>query len=151
MKYFLIKSVLLVDLLVILVVNGTPEDPRLTFEHLYQYGKNEYTRENWQDCVAFLLRALDDFNYFRDETLWCREYCGKLRLNKDDLVKEDARSDWMTTRVMFTEAQRALCLMKCQQDKFTTERPVLTSQEIYDEFRKRRPFHYLQFCYWKVG
>lgn len=68
---------LLESLFLFLIANqksvATPEEPELTFERLYQFGKNAYSVEDWSHCVAFFLRALEDFNYFRDETAWCRK------------------------------------------------------------------------------
>lgn len=111
MKFFFISYFLFINLF--LLLNSTPEDPELTFEHLYQYGKNEYTNENWGDCVAFLLRAIEDFNYFRDETLWCREKCAPAKQSSiNKLDKLDNQDLWLTSRVMFSQAQQALCLLK---------------------------------------
>ncbi|KAI6215839.1 hypothetical protein M3Y94_00431700 [Aphelenchoides besseyi] len=40
-------------------------------------------------------------------------------------------------------------LYNCRQDKFTVERPALRNNLIYQEFLNRRPYHYMQLCYWK--
>lgn len=51
---------------------------------------------------------------------------------------------------MYGNAQRALCLFRCKSDRFTAERPPLTNPSVMDEFQNRKPYQYLQFCYWKV-
>ena len=49
------------------MILASPEEPSLTFEHFYQFAKNEYTIGNWADCVAFTLKAIEDFLYYREE------------------------------------------------------------------------------------
>ncbi|VDM86036.1 unnamed protein product [Strongylus vulgaris] len=39
----------------------SPDEPQLTFEDLYLYGKYDYTDGNWPSCVAFMRRAMEDF------------------------------------------------------------------------------------------
>jgi len=51
----------------IISIQGSPEDTSLTFEHFYQSGKNEYTNGNWADCVAYMLKAIEDFLFYRQE------------------------------------------------------------------------------------
>ncbi|CAD5218624.1 unnamed protein product [Bursaphelenchus okinawaensis] len=123
-------------------ISATPEDPTLTFEALYKYGKNEYTSGNWNDCVGFMRRAIEDFNYYRDETLWCRQKCAMVVESTDDKL-DLAR--------MYNTAQMALCLLRCREDKFTERRPPLQNYQIYDEFMNRKPYHYMQLCYYKLN
>jgi hypothetical protein len=69
----------------------------------FRYGKNEYTSENWNDCVGFMRRACEDFNYYRDEMLWCRQKCA--------MVVEESE-ERMELSIMYTMAQKALCLLR---------------------------------------
>ncbi|KAI6224440.1 hypothetical protein M3Y99_01400900 [Aphelenchoides fujianensis] len=128
--------------LFLLAANATPEDPLLTFEALYKYGKNAYTDKNWHDCVGFMKRAAEDFNHYKDEMLWCRQRCDRAM---------GQREEFSELSLMYTNAQKALCLLRCRQDKFGTERPSLRNYQIYQEFRDRKPFHYMQLCYWKMN
>ncbi|KAI6177781.1 hypothetical protein M3Y97_00945100 [Aphelenchoides bicaudatus] len=106
------------------------------------YGKSEYTSENWQDCVGFMRRAYEDFNYYRDEMLWCRQKCG-MRIEGPTEINE--------LSLMFSGAQRALCLLRCRQDKFTNQRPPLSNYHAYEDFMQRKPHFYMQLCYWKLN
>nr|CDJ88675.1 Hypothetical protein CBG13716 [Haemonchus contortus] len=122
-------------------VSSTPDDPKLTFEQLYQYGKWEYTDKNWPDCVAFMRRALDDFQYFEDELVWCRRKCGGQveAPDVDSLSQKHAQSE------------RALCLLRCKREKFTEERPPLEKMNTYYDFVERKPYQYIHICYWNMG
>lgn len=116
--------------------SGTPEDPELTFEHLYQFGKNEYTSQNWHDCISFLLRATEDYRYYRDgerlsisvptdhvyvdslivdhvdsETIWCREKCARQISEIPPAINESAESV-AAIRLMYAQSQKALCLLR---------------------------------------
>ncbi|KAH7700028.1 hypothetical protein AAVH_32856, partial [Aphelenchoides avenae] len=117
---------------------STPEDPELTFEHLYQFGKNEYTSKNWHDCISFLLRATEDYRYYRDETIWCRQKCAM------------QISEIPPTINASTETVASIRLI-CRAEKFTPQRPPLSNYAIYEEFQNRRQYHYLQYCHWKMG
>ncbi|KAE9555013.1 hypothetical protein FO519_001759 [Halicephalobus sp. NKZ332] len=131
--------------------NQTPDQPSLTFEELYKYGKNEYTTKNWSDCVAFMLRALEDYQYYVDETLWCRQKCNQQVKEVPSEVLGSQTPELVQIILQYSTTQKALCLLRCRIDKFTEERPPMSNYDVYEEFQDRKPFHYLQFCYWKMG
>ena len=135
----------------ILYSNQTPDQPSLTFEELYKYGKNEYTTKNWSDCVAFMLRALEDYHYYIDETLWCRQKCDQQVKDFPSEILELKDINLLRIGLQYSTTQKALCLLRCRIDKFTEERPPMSNYDIYEEFQDRKPYHYLQFCYWKMG
>lgn len=62
-------------LLVLNSVVSLPDDPGTTYEQYFLWGKQTYTTESWEDCVNFMQRALEDYEYFRDETRHCRKEC----------------------------------------------------------------------------
>ncbi|VDL77706.1 unnamed protein product [Nippostrongylus brasiliensis] len=109
--------------------HATPDDPQLTFEQLYQYGKYEYTDKNWPDCVA----------YFEDELVWCRRKCAG-QVEKPD---ESSFSQKHAT------SERALCMLRCKRERFTEERPPLGKMSTYFDFVERKPYQYMHICYWR--
>ncbi|VDN60667.1 unnamed protein product [Dracunculus medinensis] len=108
--------------------------------------------ENWSECIAFLLRALDDFNYFIEENIWCRTKClMKLASQQTSSNTDELSREIKETIQMYTAAQHSLCLLRCKKERFTSRRPSLKNRAVLDEFQNRKPYHYLQFCYWKIG
>ncbi|CAG9532599.1 unnamed protein product [Cercopithifilaria johnstoni] len=142
--YLFIPSLLLLD-----VVICTSEEPEVTFEQLYKYGKNEYTNGNWNDCISFFLRSIEDFDYFVEENVWCREKCARQhKINRQTELK-DAGEDIAEIAMMYANAQHALCLFRCKNDRLTSMRPPVNDPDIFEEFQAKKPYQYLQICYWK--
>ncbi|CAJ0603416.1 unnamed protein product [Cylicocyclus nassatus] len=119
----------------------SPDEPQLTFEDLYQYGKYDYTDKNWPSCVAFMRRAMEDFQYFEDELVWCRRKC----------TQQVESPDASSFSQMHAHSERAICLLRCKRDKFTENRPPLKKMNTFYDFLERKPYLYLHICYWKMG
>lgn len=133
-------------LLLLGVCTATPDDPEITYEELYKWGKDEYTMESWYDCVAYMKRAIEDYKYYRGEVMWCREMCFR---QLPPFAESDGAQVELGIFHRFTE--RALCLVRCKLDRFGSLRPQHPSDpDIEEQFAKRRPYHYLQYCHWKV-
>ncbi|MCP9265836.1 hypothetical protein DINM_021232 [Dirofilaria immitis] len=115
----------------------TSEEPEVTFEQLYKYGKIEYTKGNWNDCIAFF------FGQSKISIILLMKMCGVARKLKD------AKEDIVEIAMMYTNAQHALCLFRCKNDRLTTMRPPLNDPDVFEEFQARKPYQYLQICYWK--
>lgn len=63
---------------------------------------------------------------------------------------KDAAEDIAEIAMMYTNAQHALCLFRCKNDRLTTMRPPVNNPDVFEEFQARKPYQYLQICYWKV-
>ena len=140
----------LFHLLPLPTTDGTPEQPEFTFEHLYQFGKDAYTIGDWSDCVAFMLRALEDYTNYRNELLHCRRECnsqlGTSTASAEGVKADSVRFEEEFLRFWAGQAQLALCLLKCRQERLTVMRAPLKSYAVYREdfMQKRMPYHYLQ-------
>lgn len=66
-------------------------------------------------------------------------------------AQADTPPDILETAMMYTNAQHALCLFRCKNDRLTSMRPPLNNPSIFEEFQNRKPYQYLQICYWKVA
>ncbi|CAJ0937347.1 unnamed protein product, partial [Mesorhabditis belari] len=100
-----------------------------------------YSRKEWSDCVGFLRRSVEDFNYYNDEIMWCREMCEK---------KFPSNTNAIGMAFTHLTAQRALCLFRCKRDRLTEERPSTKRHLLWYEMEEREPYRYLSICYWNL-
>ncbi len=141
MQLFALLALFIFDL-----VYTIPENPELTYEHLFKFGINAYSSGDWHDCIAFMRQALDDRRYYIDELIWCRQNCDE----QLPMVFDKLNDHYLN--MIYVMTQRALCILRCNIKRFGIQRPTTPIDvDIDEEFAHRRPYHYLQFCYWKVG
>ena len=57
---------------------GDQSDPSLTYNALYQEGRQAYTKERWFEAIDFLEKAIEDWHWYRDELAQCRIKCKKV-------------------------------------------------------------------------
>ena len=43
------------------IVAAYPDQPQLTFEDFYYSGKLAYTSKDWQQCISYMRRTIEDF------------------------------------------------------------------------------------------
>ncbi|GMT23007.1 hypothetical protein PFISCL1PPCAC_14304 [Pristionchus fissidentatus] len=128
---------------------ATLEDPELTFEKLFKFGKDAYTEGRWTDCVGFMRRALEDWDYHQSETHSCAARCiKKLPAPSFDA---DAQPNYVVMSRFHHSSQRSLCINRCRRERFSSRRPAISKRDVVHDFLERRPFNYLQVCSWKDG
>ena len=66
--------------------------------------------KNWIECVGFMRRALEDFEYFRSELLACREKCAAEEASRSIEAVESHYERAMAAA--YAQTQQALCLLR---------------------------------------
>lgn len=147
---------------------GLPDEPDLTYDKLYQFGKNAYTDERWYECVAFMRRSLEDYKYYRDTVEYCRKRCNRnIPVDPFDFPTTSLVGGHEHLAELFAEStqrrlaiperkfwerlvKHSLCLVRCRHDRFSIRPQIETSKQIEDDFKLLKPYSYMQLCYWKV-
>lgn len=132
-------------------VNDAYDDDELyskTFIELYNIGVEAYLENNWRDCITFLETALHEFRVYRHGLINCRIQC---------LFEWERTTPFFETnleQIQFFDltTRRALCLGKCHNKLLRKQYlPPFYLQRTYRErFLSRKPYEYLQLCYYKV-
>lgn len=118
------------------------QDPKVTFEDYFQFGKNEYTERNWPDCVAFMKRAIDDFRQYQDDVVSCRRKCNRQ-------IKPATSSSPKIAKFHET-SETALCLLRCRKDMFGDHQSI-KKMSVYHDLEERKPYQYMHICYYHQG
>jgi len=126
-----------------------PDDPYLTFDRLYTSGISAYADEKYHRCILYLEKALEDYKFYKHSVVECRVRCKEeadISEKKTRFQSYDMKSLHFFSRVMVESS----CIRNCH-GSILGERPEhRVSDEIQDDFDSRRPYNYLQFCYFKV-
>ena len=62
----------------VICCDGERSDHSMTYNALYQEGRQAYTKERWFEAIDFLEKAIEDWHWYRDELAQCRIKCKKV-------------------------------------------------------------------------
>lgn len=134
------------------IVNDADNDDQLLsrpFTQLYDAGIDAYLENNWRDCILYLETAIHEFRVFRHALINCRVQCyfvnEQLQPFFGGNIEQLQFFDLIT--------RRALCLGDCHNKLLRKQYlPPFHLHRVYrDRFISKKPYEYLQLCYYKVS
>jgi len=137
------------EILCILVVcnysTATSADPSRSYDILYNKAVEAYLDENWEQCIASMNEAIEDYHFYNDAQIGCRLSCKKPSGEKQVTPQhvEDLRY-WETM------IKQTLCILKCKK-KVLQGRAEIISRTVSQDFESYKPYDYLQLCYFKLN
>lgn len=118
-----------------------------TFIDLYQNGVRAYLANDWESCIDDLENSLSGYRDYYQATASCRTECDYAGQREEPLFAENVDN----LHVFEGMIRKTACMVKCKRmllpklvDYFFMDK---WSQDI---FRTRKPYEYLQLCYFKV-
>lgn len=134
------------------IVNDAYDDDELygrTFVELYDIGVEAYLENNWRDCITYLETAVHEFRVYRHALINCRVQC------TFELERTEPYFDSNIEQMQFYDliTRRALCLGKCHNKLLRKQYlpPFYLHRSYRERFINKKPYEYLQLCYYKVS
>ncbi|XP_066983028.1 prolyl 3-hydroxylase 1-like [Macrobrachium rosenbergii] len=128
-------------------VLGTPDDPFMSYDFLYNEGIEKYLAEDWEGCIKYIEMALEDWHWWQESIVSCRRKCS------EESAREKLLSENLTEEDRFFEKsiRNTLCLVKCKKDVFGSRMDRVAEGHVDEDFEIRKPYDYLQLCYYRAG
>uniref|UniRef100_A0A3B3QC71 Cartilage associated protein n=1 Tax=Paramormyrops kingsleyae TaxID=1676925 RepID=A0A3B3QC71_9TELE len=120
-----------------------PSNELMPLESAYKYALDQYTKENWQECVEYLEVSLRLYRLFKDSEAFCNLNCSSVRLDNEEKFEE-----FPELHAFGNIMKRAQCLKRCKHG-LPAFRQTMPSRETLEEFENREPYKYLQFAFFK--
>ena len=141
--------VLMLVLVLVLARRGAEALGREAYGSLYQYGKEAYLEEDYRSCVSLLQQALDEQRDYQQLLVECRGRCRRQAAGEPLLLAAAAADTQLATFERLIRETR--CLVQCHRSRLGQHvQHYYDSAWADDEFRDRKPYEYLQLCYYKV-
>ena len=116
------------------------------FEILYKQGQEAYLENDFKLCVDKMEAALIDYKHYTKVISTCKLECHQKTQSKQTVVKH------ILEMMPFEKLiQETLCLMKCKEHHFSRNREEYASAATRSDFEKKKPYDYLQICYYQTG
>ncbi|XP_069777158.1 cartilage-associated protein-like [Narcine bancroftii] len=122
-----------------------PRDELMPLDSAYRYALDQYTAENWQECVDYLEMSLRLHRLLRDSEAFCNLNCTTVQ------SQDPAHFGRFVELQLFSDIMsKAQCLKRCKQG-LPAFRQTQPSRETLEDFEKREVYKFLQFAYFKVN
>ena len=126
-------------------------DEEQNFGQLYLAAQKAYLDNDWTKCVKYMKLAVEGYRAHRDIVIECRRECRKA---SSASAEEDKVIFVGDPELEFFEriTKDALCLMDCKKRKTAGKlsRGDEIASGVIDDFEKKKPYDYLQLCYYQV-
>jgi len=113
------------------------------FQELYEEGREAYLENRFHECVKLFEAALRDYRLYTRVLVDCKAKCkvrgSALALHSQDMVHYQRM------------IQETLCNMKCKLAALPSSRTETVKEEIRTYFEERKPYDFLQLCYYQTG
>ena len=124
---------------------GPKKEKNENFEELYKEGKEAYLANDFSGCVTLMEAALEDYKSYTELITSCKIDCHKQVQSQSSVIEH------IEEMMPFEKlVQETLCLMKCKEGKIPENRSEFASEESRAEFEAKKPYDYLQLCYFKT-
>ncbi|KAK3603209.1 hypothetical protein CHS0354_036136 [Potamilus streckersoni] len=121
-----------------------PDDPSSTYEILYEKGLEAFKNGNWFACASYLNRSIQDYKLYVEAATHCRLDC------KKSVISAEAAGIDFELNYYREIVKLSNCVRRCKNKKLG-KRPEIPAPLLMEkEFEDRMPYHYLQFCYFKL-
>lgn len=111
---------------------------------LYEKGVEAYLENRFEDCVAHLEAAVEKYRTYTKKLQNCRLSCTEEAEESEFLYSIDVEN----LRFYEKAIKNTLCLIKCQKNSDIIA--VRLDSATVDIFENRKPYEYLQICYYQV-
>ena len=116
------------------------------FHQLYTQGQDAYLENNFELCVNKMEAAVDDYKFYTKTITTCKLDC-QIKTRSQQYVVEHILEMMPFEKLI----QETLCLMKCKEMNFPRSRDEFASESTRVDFETKKPFDYLQLCYFQIG
>ena len=140
------RSLLLLSFFHLLIASEEEQN----FGQLYSKAKEAYLDNDWPNCVKHMKAAIRGYRAHRDIVIECRRECRKTSHSSE---KDSAIFVGDPELELFERVTReALCLMDCKGRMTGGKLPRgdEIASRVTDDFEKKKPYDYLQLCYYQV-
>ena len=128
-----------------LAQKGPDKEREESFAELYEAGVQAYDEEDWYQCELQMVDALSDYKFYKQTIVDCRLQC-----KKTTSIRE-LTPEMVEFSVFEKFVENSDCVRRCKQAAFGNKKYPHTSSVIFETFQTRKPYEYLQFCWYKVN
>ena len=125
-----------------------------SIQDIYNKGKDAANKQDWHKCIRFMQKSVNDYNFYVDSFIYCRQECKQQESNQTFFAPEYFPLFKHEEQII----RQSFCLAKCIDDENRLNevdgeeaRAYIMSSQTMTNFEKLTPYEYLLVCYREVA
>jgi hypothetical protein len=124
------------------------KDKSLFFDQLYAEGVKAYNDQLWYKCAYNLEKAVQEYKSFMKTLTDCRLKCKR---GEGETYLDKIPIELGEFELFANFLKHADCFRRCKSDAYYRRPGLRLTKQVEHTFKSRKPYTYLQFCWYKVS